>query len=359
MGLYFLTTRSSQNPFMMLRAHITGIGKILGYIFLPLIAVLAIAVTKTIGWRPIIGPRQRPLTARKFESTPQRLARGKYLMQNVTLCILCHSEHDFKAPGSPVIEGTLFAGARFEEEGLPGDVYSANLTPDPETGAGGWSDDQWSRAIREGIGHDGRALFPMMPYQHFRSMSDEDVAAVVSYLKTVPAVTHRQPSTKLTFPVNYLIKSVPEPLTEPVSEPDRSTPEKRGAYLVQMATCSDCHSPSDDQGREITGLDFSGGSLFVGPWGAVASANITPDASGISYYDEKHFIQVMRTGMVGARNLSSVMPTNVFRGMTDSDLSDIFAYLKTLKAVHHRVDNNLPPTYCKLCRQKHGAGDQN
>jgi hypothetical protein len=239
-----------------------GIGKILGCILLALIGVLAIAITKTIGWRPILGPRRRPLTARKFESTPQRLARGEYLVHNVTLCVLCHSEHNFKAPGAPVIEGTLFAGTHFEEEGLPGDVYSANLTPDPETGTGAWSDDQWSRAIREGIGHDGRALFPMMPYEHFHFMSGEDVAAVIVYLKTVQPVKRRQPSTRLVFPVNYLIKTVPEPLTGPVPEPDRSTPEARGAYLVQMATCSDCHSPSDDQGREIPGMDFSGGSLY-------------------------------------------------------------------------------------------------
>lgn len=335
------------------------IGKILGYVLLTLVVILAIAITKTIGWRPIIGPRQRALSARKFESTPQRLARGQYLVQNVTLCILCHSEHNFKAPGAPIIDGGLLAGAHMVEDGLPGDVYSANLTPDPETGSGGWSDDQWSRAIREGIGHDGRALFPMMPYPAFRSMSDEDVASVIVYLKTVQPVKRRQPSTKLIFPVNYLIKAAPEPLTAPVPEPDRSTPEKRGAYLVQMATCADCHSPTDDQGQAIPGLDFSGGSFFVGPWVSVASANITPDASGISYYDENHFIQVMRTGMSGARSLSPVMPTSLFRGMTDSDLSDIFAYLKTLKPVHHRVDNSLPPTYCKLCRQKHGAGDQN
>ena len=335
------------------------IGKILGYTLVALIAVFAVAITKTIGWRPIIGPRHRPLTARKFESTPQRLMRGEYLVQHVTLCILCHSEHNFKELGAPVIQGMLLAGAHIEEQGMPGDVYSPNLTPDPETGAGRWSDDQLSRAIREGIGNDGRALFPMMPYEHFRFMSDEDVAAVVVYLRTIQPVKHQQPSTKLVFPVNYLIKAVPEPLTEPVPEPDRSTPEKRGAYLVQMATCSDCHSPSDDHGNPIPGLDFSGGNVFVGPWGSVASVNITPDASGISYYDKKRFIQVMRTGMVGARRLSFVMPTSLFRGMTDDDLSDIFAYLKTLKPLHHRIDNSLPPTYCKLCRQKHGAGDQN
>ena len=335
------------------------IGKILGYSLVALITAFAVAITKTIGWRPIIGARHRALTTRKFESTPQRVMRGEYLVQHVTPCILCHSEHNFKEPSAPVIQGMLLAGAHIEEQGMPGDVYSPNLTPDPETGAGRWSDDQLSRAIREGIGHDGRALFPMMPYGHFRFMSDEDVAAVVVYLRTIQPVKHQQPSTKLVFPVNYLIKAVPEPLTGPVPEPDRSTPEKRGAYLVQMSTCSDCHSPSDDHGNPIPGLDFSGGNVFVGPWGSVASVNITPDASGISYYDKELFIQVMRTGMVGARPLSFVMPTSLFHGMTDDDLCDIFAYLKTLKAVHHRIDNNQPPTYCKLCRQKHGAGDQN
>jgi len=335
------------------------LARILGYVCVVLVAVVAVAITLTIGWRPILGPKHRPLTSRKFERTPQRLARGEYLVQHVSLCPLCHSPHNFNEAGFPVPAGSQLAGTHFEEAGMPGDVYTPNLTSDPETGAGSWSDDQLARAIREGIGNDGRALFPMMPYAHFHSMSDEDLASVVVYLRTIPPVRHSQPPTKLVFPVNYLIKSAPEPITAPIPEPDRSTPEKRGRYLVDMATCSDCHTPSDDKGRDIPGMDFSGGTLFVGPWGSIASANNTPDASGISYYDEKTFIQVMRTGKAGARTLSGLMPTSAFAGMTDGDLSDIYTYLKTLKAIHHRVDNSLPPTYCKLCRQKHGAGDQN
>jgi len=335
------------------------VARIIAYVFVVLLGVLALAITMTIGWRPILGPRQRALTERKFESTPQRLARGEYLVQHVSLCVLCHSPHNFKEPGFPVVPGMQLAGMHFEEEGMPGDVYAPNLTSDPETGAGRWSDDQLARAIREGIGNDGRTLFPMMPYAHFHSMSDEDVASVVVYLRTLPPIKHPQPLTRIVFPVNYLIRSAPEPLTEPVPEPDRSTPEKRGKYLVEMATCSDCHTPSDDKGRDIPGMAFSGGTVFEGPWGRVASGNITPDASGISYYDEKLFIQLMRTGKVGARSLSPVMPTSVFGGMTDSDISDIYAYMRMLKPTRHRVDNSLPATYCKLCRQKHGAGDQN
>ncbi len=335
------------------------LGKILGWLLLIVIAILAVVITRTIGWRPVIGPRARALKGRKFESTPARLARGEYLVQHVTPCVMCHSAHDFNQPGFPLIPGTMLAGIHFDEQGMPGEVYSTNITPDPESGAGKWTDDQLARAIREGIGHDGRALFPMMPYQRLHAMSDEDLASVVVYLRTVPAVPHKQPDTKLIFPVNRLINGAPEPIDVPVPEPDRSTPEKRGAYLVRLATCADCHNTGDEHGQDIPGLEFSGGNVFVGPWGSVASANITPDPSGISYYDEKLFIQTIRTGSVGVRPLNPVMPWPIFQGMTDRDLADIFAYLRTLKPVHHRVDNSLPPTYCKLCRQKHGAGDQN
>jgi hypothetical protein len=67
----------------------------------------------------------------------------------------------------------------------------------------------------------------------------------------------------------------------------------------------------------------------------------------------------MRTGYVKARKLSQIMPWHTYRGMTDEDLAAMFAYLKTLKPVHHRVDNTEPPTFCKVCRQTHGGGDQN
>ena len=78
-------------------------------------------------------------------------------------------------------------------KGLPGKVYAPNITPDAETGAGNWSDDQLARAIREGVGHDGRALFPLMPYPDFHSMSDEDLASVIVYLRSLPPVHKPRP----------------------------------------------------------------------------------------------------------------------------------------------------------------------
>jgi mono/diheme cytochrome c family protein len=325
---------------------------------LVLLVLLVAAISLTIGWRPFLGPRVRALTDRKFEATPERLARGRYLATGVTGCMYCHSEHDWKAPGGPAIEGKLGAGDVFRLEGLPGKIIAPNLTPDQETGAGKWSDDQLARAIREGIGHDARTLFPLMPYEHFRDLPDEDLASIVVFLRSLPAVRNPLPQTEVVFPVKYLIRSVPQPLTAPVLAPNFTDPVKRGQYLVGISGCADCHT-LQEQGKPNQALAFAGGWVMTGPFGTVTVANITPDPSGISYYDENLFIQTMRTGKVGARTLSPIMPWIMLRNMTDDDLKAVFAYLRTLKPVHHRVDNTLPPTACKICRGKHGAGDQN
>ena len=336
------------------------IGKIFVWVLVALVIVLAAGITLTIGWRPFIGPRARSLTSRKFESTPARLARGEYLVNNVTDCMGCHAQHDWTAHDAPILPDTLGAGQDMSLlKGFPGKVYAPNISPDPETGAGEWSDDQLARAIREGVGHDGRALFPFMPYPDFRSLSDEDLASVVVYLRSLAPVRKRQPRTELIFPVNFLIRSVPEPVNRPVPQPDLSTPEKRGKYLVTIAGCTDCHTPQDTHGQPLPGMDFAGGFILDGPWGRVASANITPDASGIAGFDETRFTQVMRTGYDKTRKLSQIMPWHIYRGMSEEDMTGIFAYIKTFKPVAHHVDNTQPPTYCKLCRQMHGGGNQN
>jgi|SRR5215472_1055660 len=324
-----------------------------------LLILLAVGVTFTIGWRPFLGPKARPLTSRTIERSPQRLARGRYIATALSGCVFCHSPHDWNAAGLPVVAGKEGSGEVEPYAGLPGRVVGPNLTPDPETGAGRWTDDQLARAIREGVGHDGRALFPLMPYIHYRQMSDEDLASVIVYFRSLPAVRHELPKSEIIFPVKYLIRSAPEPVILPVSEiPMDSAPVVRGAYLVNMAGCRDCHTPQE-KGQDLPGMAFAGGFPFPGPWGNVATANITPDVSGISYYDEALFLELMHTGSVKARKLNPIMPIQIYKNLTDDDLKAMFAYLRTLKAVQHRVDNAEPPTLCKLCRQKHGAGERN
>jgi hypothetical protein len=238
-------------------------------------------------------------------------------------------------------------------------VVAPNLTADRETGAGNWTDDQFARAIREGIGHDGRALFPAMPYRSYRVLSDEDVASIIIYLRSLPPVRNPLSKTRLSIPAKFVIRGMPHPLRTSVPAPDASTPEKRGAYLAAVADCSDCHTPSNKLGRKLNAMNFAGGYILAGPFGRVASANLTPDPSGIPYYDLSLFTKAMRTGSVGARPLNVVMPWTTYGGMTDADLADIFAYLRTLSPVRHRVDNTEPSTYCPICRQRHGFGDKN
>ena len=334
-------------------------GKVLVFCLLLLGTVVTAGISATIGWRPFIGPKMRPLTAHTFEATPARLERGRYLTGAVTACVLCHSELKTTPDGGLFVPtGTEFTGRSFAPDQVPF-LTAPNLTPDMESGIGSWSDDALARAIREGISHDGRTLFPVMPYEKLRVMSDEDLASVIVYLRSLAPVKRTLPKTAVPFPVNRLINTVPEPIGGPVT-PDLSTPEKRGQYLASLAVCADCHTPRNDQGTVTPGMDFAGGTTihFEGSREA-ASANLTQATNGIPYYTEELFIETLRTGRVRERKLNDMMPWKHYGKMTDQDLKDIFAYLKSLKPVEHYVDNTMPVTDCALCGLRHGGGERN
>jgi mono/diheme cytochrome c family protein len=332
--------------------------KIAGIILLVMLTIVVVGITLTIGWRPILGARKRALTDRKFESTPQRLARGKYLVDAVAGCFGCHSDADFSKPGAPAVAGREGSGHIWADQDMPW-LVAPNITPDKETGIGNWSDDTLARAIREGIGHDGRALFPTMPYPRYRVMSDEDLASIIVYLRTISPVRNQLPTTHVPFPLSRFIQAGPQPITAPVSPPGQTTPAARGAYLTSLAACEDCHTPQEN-GQPIPGMDFAGGFPVKEPDGkVVVSANITPAASGIGYYNDLTFVQALRIGKVGARPVRAAMPWIYFGKMSDDDLKAIFAYLQTIKPVKHQLDNTEPPTFCRLCKQKHGFGATN
>lgn len=324
-----------------------------------LVAIVAIGLPLMVGVRPFIGPKVRPLTDRRFESTPARLERGKYLMSSGRApCALCHSPMDTTDGGWRVAAGRALSGRNWAPDGAPF-VTARNLTPDPETGIGNLSDDQLARAIREGISHDGRTLFPIMPYRNFRAMPDEDLAAIIVYLRSLPPVRNQLAPSDIPFPLNRLMNGLPEPIDAPVTA-DLSTPEKRGAHIVQVASCAECHTPRDERGNSPKGMDFSGGTtLSYEGRTSVYAANITPGVNGIPYYTEDLFIETIRTGRVKARELDAMMPTALYRHMTDQDLRDVFAYLKTLKPVDHYVDKTLPATRCERCQLVHGGGERN
>lgn len=327
------------------------------FLFGGLALLVAGGVSATVGWRPFIGPRARGLEDHRFEATPARMARGRYLVRSVNGCLVCHSDVD-TGRGVPTEAAMDGAGKIWAAEGMPW-LVAPNLTADRETGVGEWADDMLARAIREGIGHDGRALFPIMPYQQYRHMSDEDLASVIVYLRSLPPVNRSLPMTEVPFPPGPLINALPAPLDDPVAPPDLDDQVSRGEYLVRMGACFDCHTPLNTRGEPIAGLEFSGGMVLQDSRGQVASGNITQHPSGIPYYDDELFLQTIRTGSVIARKLNDVMPWWVYRNMTDADVLAIYAYLRTLPPVGHRIDNEEPPTDCPICGLRHGGGETN
>jgi mono/diheme cytochrome c family protein len=323
--------------------------------FLVMMALVGVflSVGYTVRKTPKTNEFRRPVI---FNPTVARFERGRYLVEGPAHCFQCHSEVDWQNPGAQPKVGRKGAGTTFVEDGMDW-LVAPNITPDKETGAGAWTDEQFARAIREGIGHDGRRLFPMMPYMNFREMSDEDLASVVVYIRSIDPVRNSLAKTAIPEPAKAHLPPY-QPLTASVPGPDMSNPVARGKYLVTLGNCMACHTPMNNKGP-VMSLAFAGGMKFTGPWGEVSSANITPDASGIAYYDEALFVQTLRTGQVGARKLNSIMPWGYFRNMTDEDLKAIFAYLKTVTPVQHRIDNTEVATVCDVCGGKHGYGDKN
>ena len=321
-----------------------------------LVLIIIVGGLRAIGGQVVLGPNKRPVSDRKFEVTQARLDRGKYLVEGPAHCFFCHTDHDLSTPTYPIVQAKKGAGWRMPIPEL-NYISARNITPDPETGLGTWTDDEIARAIREGIRKDGTALFPVMPYVDYRLLSDQDVESIVVYLRTIPPVRNQVEARNLPFPLEYIVKTIPEPLPGPVAAHPSSTAEDRGKYLATIAGCAGCHTMSDGP-TPRPGMGFAGGNKFDLPdKKTVFTANITMDPSGIAHYDDSLFIQTLRTGSI--RLLTHVMPFEFFKNMTDDDLRDVFAYLKAQPHVKHRISNTDPPTMCPVCEQEHGLGSLN
>lgn len=285
-------------------------------------------------------PAQRPPSTEKIEITPARVERGKYLAHHVLDCVGCHGRRDwtlYAAPlkGQPGVGGECLT----KEQGAPGLLCSTNITPDPETGLGEWTDGEILRAIREGVGRRGNALFPLMPSDDYRFISDEDARSIVAYLRTMKPVRNAPPRTDLDFPVSYYVNKMPKPLDGPVPEPDRSDPVRYGEYLTEIAGCKFCHSTMDQNHGYLPGKLFAGDHKIRGQWGLAIGTNLTPHETGIGNLSKEQFIGIFRSfsdpsqaaPLNGGKN--TPMPWYAYAGMTDEDLGAIYDYLRTLPPV--------------------------
>jgi hypothetical protein len=319
-------------------------------ILLILLGAVVVVPAAGLGYLYLRRPAQVPASNIKVPMTPERIARGKYLFENLADCDGCHSQRDFSRVDGPVVasgrgRGNLLSAVM---TGLPGTVSAPNITPDPETGIGSWTDGEKIRAIREGVDNTGRALFPMMPYSNYRKMSDEDVESLVAYMNALAPVMNPLPPTQLAFPVNLMIKGVPQPAGS-VAPPDRADRTKYGEYLVTIGGCADCHT-RQEKGQPVAGKEFAGGEVFASTMGTVVSANITPDTeTGIGKWSEDYFLKKFYDykdyAANGAPHLSgpeafTLMPWLSFSHLPSDDLRVIYAYLRAVKPVHNSVETH-------------------
>lgn len=248
--------------------------------------------------------------------------RGRYIVEVIGACGNCHTP---QGPDGPDESRHLAGGTPIEEPGMY--AVPRNITPDRETGIGAWSDADIVRAIREGVRPDGRVLGPPMPFGLYRHISDQDVAAIVAYLRTVKPVSNTPEPSRYEFPV-------PDSWGPPVGsvpEPDRDDPVAYGAYLAgPLGHCIECHSTPDAHGvPDLENALGAGGMLFHGPWGVSASRNITP--TGLSGRSDTEIRQIITTGVrADGSRLLPPMGVSYYAGLTGEDLDALVAYLRSL-----------------------------
>jgi mono/diheme cytochrome c family protein len=278
---------------------------------------------------------------------PAIIERGRYLARGPAHCSWCHSgtdrEHpDLLTPESPMTGGLEFA------LGPIGTFYAANLTPDPDTGIGKVLDADVARAVRSGILHDG-TLSILMRFAASHP-SDDDLGAIISYLRSLPPVKREVPRGGLKLLGKAMLPMFPikpRDVTGPAGVQAGAEPTmERGAYLADhVALCTACHTATNDKTFEPNGPKGGGGSVdeshgsdadmeFVPP-------NLTSAPSGYTgRASEDTFLQRLHTGRAIT---SSIMPWENLKTMTDVDLRSIYRYLHSLPP----VKSNLGPSYRK------------
>jgi cytochrome c553 len=250
------------------------------------------------------------------------LERGTYLMTSIAACGNCHTQ---QTPNGPMPGMELAGGQKVEEDF--GAAFAANITPDPETGIGKWTDAQIITAIREGKRPDGSIIGPPMPIALYRSMADDDVKAIVAYLRQVNPVVNKVEKSQYKIP---LPPAYGPPVTS-VQAPPRSDKVAYGGYLAgPIAHCLECHSTPGPRGPDFVNHPGAGGLAFHGPWGVSHGANITP--TGIGKWSDADIKKAITTGVrPDGVHLKPPMGFYYYKNMAEADLDAIVAFLRTLK----------------------------
>lgn len=274
----------------------------------------------------LLGGLTGPLRAQPAPDRAALLARGAYLTEGVVACGNCHTP---KGPQGELPGLALAGGLIIEEPGAFRAVVP-NITPDPETGIGRWSDAEIGRAIRDGVRPDGSLIGPPMPIELYRGISDDDLAAIVAYLRSVPAVRNPVPERSryaMPLPPSY------GPPVGRVAGPPAGDPVARGAYLAgPLGHCIECHTPMGAGGQRDWSRTGAGGPPLATPFGKVVPRNITPHpTAGIGGWTEAQILRAVTEGVsADGRTLMPPMGYPYYARMSSADLKDLVAYLRAL-----------------------------
>jgi mono/diheme cytochrome c family protein len=272
---------------------------------------------------------RRLVELRRGAAAETPVERGAYLVTAISACGNCHTPRD--ATGT-VIPGTALSGGFEFHEGF-GDAIAPNITPDPETGIGKWTDAQVITALREGKRPDGRTLGPPMPFFFYRGIADEDAAAIVAYIRSIKPIRHAVgPSEyKAPLPASY------GPPVGHVTAPPKTDKVAYGAYLAgPIAHCLDCHTPFASPGKLDLSRLGAGGRELHAPGSDnvhVISRNITPDPQdGIGKWSDADIKRAITTGVrPDGTKLLKTMAFDWYKNISPGDLDALVAYLRSMK----------------------------
>jgi mono/diheme cytochrome c family protein len=249
------------------------------------------------------------------------LARGEYLVRGPMGCGNCHT------PMGPAgFEADKELAGRLVDDNPAFTAYAPNITPAGAVGQ--WTDEELARAIREGLRPDGSLIGPPMPFAMYRGLSDDDVVAIVGFLRTIPPVEAEVPKSTYRIP---LPPAYGPPVENVAAVPHGLTTEY-GAYLAgPVAHCMECHTPMGPQGPMLDTALGQGGFEFHGPWGVSVAANLTSHADGLAGYSDAEIATMITKGIrPDGSQMLPPMPYGFLARFTPDDLAAVILYLRSL-----------------------------
>jgi mono/diheme cytochrome c family protein len=253
--------------------------------------------------------------------------RGAYLANGILACANCHTPRD---ANGPVASKALSGGRVFDTPAFK--VFSSNITPDKETGLGGWSDAELKKFMITGERPSGVPVAPIMPTAYYKALTPRDLDALIVYLRSVAPIRNEVAAADYKKPFGHEEAPFAD---KRLTEADMSDPVKRGMYLVTLGHCLECHTPDAAGKHDYRNAAGKGGRTFAGPWGESRSSNITSNkTTGLGGWSDEEIKRAVTQGISrDGRKLKPPMAFAAYAGLTPQDQDAIVAFLRTLPPV--------------------------